>query len=218
MSATQKYRYLDSPGGSARENMRRDQEMLEDFSEAFLPCFRLYSWEPSVSIGVSQDFDTLAKEDETLEVFRESYAKRMTGGGLLHHGHDLSYSLVLPTVWMRGLSVKQSYEKITAFVLRFYHDLGLEPHWAKEDESLMLSSSAYCQQGFEPYDIIIQGRKIGGNAQKRTKQAIFQHGSIPLVHNRYGVSLEDLGVILNEAEVREHLECAFREQIKRIKR
>lgn len=55
--------------------------------------------------------------------------------------------------------------------------------------------------GFEAYDIIINGQKIGGNAQKRSKNVIFQHGSIPLKtikkDEKYGASLEDFNINLD---------------------
>ena len=35
----------------------------------------------------------------------------------------------------------------------------------------------------ENYDIMIAGKKIGGNAQRRLKDVIFQHGSIPVVNH-----------------------------------
>jgi lipoate-protein ligase A len=41
--------------------------------------------------------------------------------------------------------------------------------------------TALCFAGTESCDIIIAGRKIGGNAQRRLKNVIFQHGSIPLL-------------------------------------
>ena len=40
--------------------------------------------------------------------------------------------------------------------------------------------SSFCFASNEEYDILIQGKKIGGNAQRRRKDVIFQHGSIPL--------------------------------------
>ncbi len=194
--------------------MAQDRALLEAFDEDEIPMFRLYSWEDSVTIGASQTFEACIALDPTLETYFNHHAKRMTGGGILYHGHDLSYSLILPLAMMRGLSVKESYEKITGFLLDFYQELGLDAHWAKDDPSITLESDPFCQVGFEPYDIIIQGYKIGGNAQKRTKKAIFQHGSVPLQRNEYGVSLEDLGVVLSEEEAREKLEIAFKTRYK----
>jgi len=34
----------------------------------------------------------------------------------------------------------------------------------------------------ESFDIIVNGRKIGGNAQRRLKRVVFQHGSIPILN------------------------------------
>ena len=98
---------------------------------------------------------------------------------------------------------------ITGFLLDFYRELGLDPHWAKDDPDITLSHDPFCQSGYEAYDIIIQGHKIGGNAQKRTKKAIFQHGSVPLRRNAQGISLEDMGIKLDEREARECLIAAF---------
>jgi lipoate-protein ligase A len=39
--------------------------------------------------------------------------------------------------------------------------------------------TAFCFAGKEEYDLLIKGRKMGGNAQRRFKDVIFQHGSIP---------------------------------------
>ena len=67
--------------------------------------------------------------------------------------------------------------------------------------------------GFEAYDIIINGQKIGGNAQKRAKNVIFQHGSIPLrtikKDQKYGASLEDFSIKIDFDEAVNGLKEAF---------
>ncbi len=42
--------------------------------------------------------------------------------------------------------------------------------------------TAFCFAGKETFDILIDGKKIGGNAQRRLKNVIFQHGSIPIIN------------------------------------
>ena len=130
-------------------------------------------------MGVSQDLSKIPKEINIQE-YKHNFSKRMTGGGVLFHGHDISYSLIIPNSFMKELSVKQSYEKICTFLLEFYKELDLNVMYAKDDMNTILSKSAFCQVGFEAYDILANGKKIGGNAQRRAKKAIFQHGSIPL--------------------------------------
>lgn len=184
---------------SAKDNMKIDKQLFDTFDEDSIPIFRLYAWEKdSCTIGISQDFSQI----EDLKKYKNHYAKRMTGGGILFHGEDISYSLILPKYYMDRLNVKKSYEKICSFLLEFYKDLGLDIKYAKDDEHIVLSKSTYCQVGFEPYDIVCKGKKLGGNAQRRTKEVIFQHGSLPL-------KVADLDIDLTIKDAQEMLKKAF---------
>lgn len=210
-SATKKtFALLTSPRLSAKANMLTDKGLFEDFKLSDMPIFRVYAWEPSYTYGVSQNIDTI-KHLEQLKKYDENHAQRMTGGGILFHGNDISYSLVIPTAYVHNLSVKESYEYICSFLLEFYKALGLNPIYAKDLEDIHLSKSNYCQEGFEPYDILVDGKKVGGNAQRRTKESIFQHGSISIDNATYsmGHSLEDLGVKISSQEAKALLVKSF---------
>ncbi len=199
------FRFILSQNLSAKENMAIDKALVENFKMGDNPIFRLYSWEKSFTIGMGQDIE---QYKHLKEQYQDNYAKRITGGGVLFHGHDLSYSLVLDSEDFKNLSVKQSYEKICKFLLNFYKNLGLKVCFAKDDKSVTLSKSPYCQEGFEAYDILVEGRKIGGNAQRRKKHLIFQHGSIPLEKTSdnpiLGSSLRDFDINIgyNEAIIK----------------
>ncbi|HHD75654.1 MAG TPA: lipoate--protein ligase family protein [Campylobacterales bacterium] len=195
---------------SAKENMSIDKELIERFKQTQVPSFRVYAWENSFTYGVSQKLEKIQRL-EHLETYKENHAQRVTGGGILFHGNDISYSLVIPTSYVQNLSVKESYELICSFLLDFYKSFGLEPHYAKEISTIELSRSDFCQQGFEPYDILIEGKKIGGNAQRRSKAFIFQHGSINFDNSCFslGYSLEDLGLSIGFEEAKEQLIASF---------
>lgn len=208
-----KFRVIVSSQNSAKENMATDEALLKSFKENDFPIFRLYTWEKeSLTIGISQDISDYSflskKEDKT--------AKRITGGGILFHGHDLSYSLVIPTHLLSDFNIKESYENICSFILEFYRKLNLNVCYAKDNKNITLSKSEYCQVGFEAYDILVNGQKIGGNAQRRTKKAIFQHGSIPIISTKtnsidekIGLSLEDIDVKIEFYEAIELMIEAF---------
>ena len=90
------------------------------------------------------------------------------------------------------------YRNICKFLLRFYKALGLKPEFALEARSFKQRCLPHelCSAAHEKYDLAINGKKIGGNAQKRNRQAIFQHGSIPCKINwdfmrKYTNSLPD---------------------------
>ena len=205
------FRLIRSGSLSARENMAIDKALFENFSQ---PVLRLYSWEKSFTFGISADISKLKDKKELLS-YEGNYAKRMTGGGILFHGNDISYALLIPTLYMGKLNVKQSYEKICLFLLNFYKSLGFNPIYAKDDTSIDKSKNEFCQLGFEDYDILIQAKKMGGNAQRRSRDIIFQHGSIGLFNlddeAHTGNSLKDLGIELSYEEASEKLIQSFEE-------
>jgi len=206
------FRIIQDKSLNAKENMATDDALLSSYNENDSAIFRLYSWENSFTIGVSQKFENYPISS----LYKGNYAKRITGGGVLFHGHDLSYSLVIPTNLLEGFNIKESYEKICLFILKFYKKLGLDAKYVKDCNTIELSKNEYCQVGFEAYDILVDGKKIGGNAQRRTKKAIFQHGSIPIFKNndknldgKIGYTLEDLNIKLDYEEAKKLLIESF---------
>jgi len=174
---------IRSGPASAVLNMSTDEQMFRQYLRDGIPAFRVYSWKtPSLTYGVSQeegrDLDPGRCRAAGVEI-----AGRMTGGGILFHDNEVTYSFVCAKEDIgepSGLFV--SYRKICAFLLRFYASLGLQASFASESKDFYLRSapSVFCSASHEKYDILINGKKIGGNAQKRARQAIFQHGSIPI--------------------------------------
>ncbi len=204
---TKSCRFIDNDRALAKENMAIDEALFSCFDTNSQVIFRLYNWFSSVSIGISQTF-----ADKPMII--DDFAKRMTGGGTLFHGHDISYSIIIPAFFLEKYTVKESYEKICSFLLLFYKKIGLNAYFAKDDKSIKLSKNSFCQNGFEPYDVLVDGKKIGGNAQRRGKNIIFQHGSIALfkhksIKENIGLSLEDFGIKLSIKEAKENLQNSF---------
>ncbi|MDC0932283.1 lipoate--protein ligase family protein [Arcobacteraceae bacterium] len=208
------FRVIKDKTLSAKENMATDDALLSLYNDDDNAIFRVYSWEKSFTIGLSQKFENYSFSS----LYKGNYAKRITGGGVLFHGHDLSYSLVIPSKLLDGLNIKESYEKICTFIINFYKKLGLDAKYVKDSEDITLLKNEFCQVGFEAYDILVNGKKIGGNAQRRTKKAIFQHGSIPIFKNndknnngKIGYTLEDFGIKIDYEETKRLLIESFRE-------
>ena len=89
---------LQGPGSPAR-NMAVDEALLREVRE---PVLRIYEWDvPAVSLGYFQSH-TLAGD--------LPFVRRYTGGGLVDHAHDVTYTIVLPRnhPWME-LSMPDSY-------------------------------------------------------------------------------------------------------------
>ena len=218
------WRFIESGAASAQWNMAVDEALLSAFSENDLPVLRLYRWEvPSLSFGRFSQPEMIL---DCNRVRRENipYVRRITGGGILVHGSDISYSMIVPRSFVEEQGVRKSYRELCAFLIRLYGNLGIDAGFA-HDLQFPESKSPVCLAGTEAYDIIADGRKIGGNAQRHTRHALLQHGSIPLEidHERFdalfteesGLSrtatLGTLQIDMTETELTEEILKAFHE-------
>lgn len=179
--------------------MAVDEALLSSVEEG--PIFRIYGWnEWTLSLGRFQDTnDGLLSSFVRAPSF--SVVRRMTGGGAILHGGELTYSLVLHQDDLGTGNVKESFRLLCGFLLRFYRKLGLDAMFAGDaavtkadvvSTPVLGAKTPFCYAGREIYDILVRRRpgdygKIGGNAQRRFRKVIFQHGSIPIVLNREGL-------------------------------
>ena len=161
--------------------MAKDETLLLYYKKNHTPVFRIYSWDtPAVSLGYRQK----AEDVLDVDICRKSgipLVRRITGGGAILHYKEITYSLICGINDL-GLprNVKDSYKALNSFLISFYSKLGLKASFACDIHGDIKSKPAeLCFIGFEPFDIIIRGKKAGGNAQRRSKNIIFQHGSIP---------------------------------------
>ena len=179
------WRLIDTGPLDGPANMAVDEALLACFDPAnALPVLRLYGWNPpAFSIGRFQDAGALL-DLEKCRAAGIPVVRRITGGGMIYHAEELTYAIVCsPRQIPPASSVKDSFRVLTSFILRFYGKLGLAARHAVDhypSGTRLGTRTQLCFAGRETYDILVEGRKIGGNAQRRLKNAIFQHGSIPL--------------------------------------
>jgi lipoate-protein ligase A len=176
-----KWRLIDTPADRGSFNMAFDNALLDSFSpEVDLPILRIYGWNPpAISLGRFQNAEEVLCISECIRCGIET-VQRITGGGAIYHTNEITYSLVCPD---KGFSsVKESYRSLCRFLIIFYKKIGLTASFASETACSVRprKGSGFCFAQREPYDIVIDGKKIGGNAQKRKRGIVFQHGSIPL--------------------------------------
>jgi lipoate-protein ligase A len=164
-----------------QENMAIDEYLLLRHGHAGVPVLRLYGWNPpAISLGRYQGIECLDRDaclGDGVTVVR-----RITGGGAIFHDHELTYSVL----WPAGNpdtheSNAGSFKKINAFIMETYRSLGINPVYAKDaGRESPPGRLDFCFSGNEDYDILIEGRKIGGNAQRRVRGALLQH-AVPVV-------------------------------------
>src|SRR5436190_1232995 len=81
--------YYDVAAHSAAMNMAIDEALLET---AIVPTIRFYRWRsPALSFGYFGKFSEVA-----IYAAERDLVRRWTGGGIVFHGDDLTYSIVIP--------------------------------------------------------------------------------------------------------------------------
>jgi lipoyl(octanoyl) transferase len=179
------WRLIDTGCLDGYSNMAIDEALLHSFDPASsLPVLRLYGWlRPSLSLGRFQKADEVLDLEKCLDA-GVPVVRRITGGGVIYHADELTYSIICaPGQIPPAASIKDSFRVLTGFLLDFYRRFGLDAGYAVDVVPVGMrlgERTDFCFAGRESFDILINGCKIGGNAQRRQKNVIFQHGSIPL--------------------------------------
>lgn len=176
------FRLIRSGALAASRNMELDEIIFRRYLTDGVGVLRIYRWQkPSFTYGFRQSPESLL-DLASCAADGVGVAKRITGGGLLFHDDEITYSFVCAKSDVQEpRNVFVDYRNICRFLIRFYESLGLRPVFAREvaDFKFRCAPHEICSCAYEKYDIAINSKKIGGNAQKRNRQAIFQHGSIP---------------------------------------
>ncbi len=163
---------LQQGKNAADYNMAADEALLESAPELGRPVLRFYGWkESAATFGYSQKYADMEKLTPLRPLVR-----RPTGGGLVPHDADWTYSLVVPAghFWHR-LKAAASYQRVHQWVRAAF---------AKMDVAATLCPASQkeipgqCFVGAEKDDVLWKGRKIAGAAQRRTRHGLLVQGSV----------------------------------------
>lgn len=178
-----KVRLVTCAPRNGHENMAIDEYLHAWHVRNRRPFLRIYAWSPpSITLGRYQPASCL--DIGACRANGVSVVRRVTGGGAIYHDREITYSLACgeKDIDGRPLSVLESFEMMNRIIIRLYRMMGLPAQFAKDltVRRAVSPRADFCFSGNEEFDIIINGKKIGGNAQRRAGGSIFQHGSIPL--------------------------------------
>lgn len=157
-------RLLTTGFNTAYWNMSIDEAILEMVAaNKTEPTLRFYGWKPhAISIGYFQGIE----EEVNIEACKNmgvDIVRRITGGGAVFHAEELTYSIVIPeTHYLARHDILKSYESILQGVINGLDILGIKAQFAPIN------------------DIVVDTKKISGNAQTRKYGCILQHGTILL--------------------------------------
>ncbi len=175
-------RVLTDPSLGGPTNMARDEALLVRVGALESPpTLRLYQWDtPTISLGYFQPYAAYQSLDEPVSLL--PVVRRLTGGGAILHDLELTYSLALP-IQHDLVSGKPNrlYELAHDAVIASLAALGVRAErCGYTDDSSPARGPVFCFARRHCYDVLCDEWKITGSAQRRTRDAILQHGSIVL--------------------------------------
>jgi lipoate-protein ligase A len=161
-------------------NMAVDEYLFMRAREGDRTFLRFYRWEkPTVSLSYGQE---IARSVD-LDFCRSNgidIVRRMTGGKVVLHLNELTYSLASSDTETFTPSLSDSYELISLALIKGLALMGLSARLAPAPHPTYVRGTMPCFAFPAMGEVEIGGRKIIGSAQKRTGASFIQHGSIPL--------------------------------------
>lgn len=201
-----KTRIIDSGEATASENMQMDAELLDQLEE---PTLHFYEWKnPSATYGYFSSPSLLLLE-KGVKSRQLELAKRPTGGGVIFHSFDFAFSFLLPASHPSfSLNTLDNYRTVNQIIARAIHRFlrseettsyrSFDPSALHLDDAFHLELLP-CEDACSPkkspnqdfrhfcmaqptiYDVVCQGRKLAGGAQRRKKRGFLHQASIALL-------------------------------------
>ncbi len=177
---------LDTGVRSAVVNMQIDSDLLDNIGERQTPLIHFYEWE-----GDSATYGYFVKPESLLDlgVAEERslvLARRSTGGGIVFHLWDMAFSVLVPSHCAEfSMNTLDNYAFVNGAVLG-----AVEQFFEKKEELSLIPEDAlskdmhckyFCMAKPTKYDVMWQGRKIAGAAQRKTRGGFLHQGTISLV-------------------------------------
>jgi len=171
---------LEFSGKNAGEiNMQMDAVLLNDArNPEFVPILRFYDWlNPTLTIGYGQ-----SRTDVDFKAIRDAgadFAVRPTGGRAVLHWDEVTYSIILPAGHpIAESNVIESYKIISEGLVAGIQRLGISAEITRGE--LGGHKNPSCFSSTSRYEVVVDGRKLIGSAQRRKHGALLQQGSIPV--------------------------------------
>jgi lipoate-protein ligase A len=190
--------------------MAADQAMLETAGERGVASLRFYTWtKPTLTLGY---FQPAAVREEIPNLESLPWVRRSTGGAAIVHHRELTYAFALPS------SVE--WKSTESWICRFHYlvrevleDVGVSSRLVLCGEERKLGE-VLCFLHQTPGDLLVDGSKVAGSAQRKLRGSLLQHGSLLLRKSEFAPMLpgmEDLAGrdLFTPQELAERLSVRF---------
>lgn len=184
-STLMKCKIIDTGKASAEKNMALDYALLRDLESIQQPILHLYEWEAH-SATYGHFLDPYKYLNETaVKALGIQLARRPTGGGVLFHRSDFAFSILIPANHPQySVNTLENYAFVNRMIIEILREfLGEDTPLTllqEETPAALPHSKNFCMAKPILNDVMFQGKKISGGAQRRTKHGFLHQGTISL--------------------------------------
>ncbi len=170
-------------------NMAIDAALLDEVesSPGTRTIVRFYGWRtPTISLGRNQKIENAVDVDYCRESGID-IVHRPTGGRAVLHDDELTYAVVSNDIVSFGGTIYGNYKRVSEALCLGYNRLGVPAVLAPDTRKAVPLSNGGdppCFLSPSRYELMVEGRKIAGSAQRRVRRSFLQHGSMPITCNR----------------------------------
>lgn len=178
------FEIIDTGPLDAAAIMQKDAELLQSLGDK--PILHFYDWDgDSLTYGHFVDPKNFL-DLEKAKKHQVKMAKRPTGGGIVFHIWDYAFSVLVPASDFRfSQNTLENYAFVNQNILRAVEKV-FKPkeklELTKEDGIPQDSSCMhFCMAKPTKYDVLYEGKKIIGAAQRKTRSGFLHQGTISLM-------------------------------------
>jgi lipoyl(octanoyl) transferase len=178
---------VDTGSHTGEENMEFDRQLMSAFLDGRFQehyghqscLWRFYSWQPyAITLGYNQDassIDILKCQRDGVDVVR-----RPTGGRAVFHADEFTYSFFSDS----SAPNAEQYRMVHEVIQLALEGMGIHAEFCRSTlqsfEGAPAAGSVICFTASAKYELQVEGRKLVGSAQRKTRNVLLQHGSLPL--------------------------------------
>ncbi len=177
------WKILYSDPATAQENMDRDHRLLQEIAADGQPTIHFYEWiRPSVTYGYFINPSRYFSLDG-LKKAGISLGHRPTGGGIVFHMADLAFSIIVPASCPAySMNTLENYAFVNKRVAQAVVNLKKEitTTLLSKDQPSDIKCKNFCMANPTIYDVMVEGKKVGGAAQRKTREGFLHQGTLSL--------------------------------------
>lgn len=176
------YFIIEEIPNSAFSNMAIDEALFNYVQKnKGASILRFYRWEkPSLSIGYHQK----VKDVANIEFLNErgiDLVRRITGGKAVLHDDEITYSFSSSNpLLVKERNLLDSFYMLSSALIKGLKNLNISAHLSSRKHEDFYKTNLPCFSYPTGNEIVVNGRKLIGSAQKRGRDSLLQHGSIPI--------------------------------------